>query len=230
MNKVLSVDEIQIKTKKATYVVSIFLLVILLVSVCFFAFKWHVRERNKNVFDEIYYSELFLMDWGFVFFPNYLKPSLAHVDGIDKSGRWGALMSGWTDDWTVESYKKNSIGENKEIKIWFYKDQKVMIIKYKFRISEEITLSFTYHYNVETKCLHQSFLLYDTLLEEDFKEGAVYSYLDQLELSILDIKQYSNEALYEIFLNDWFVGNEGYSQFSLDNLGKLTITKDPILE
>ena len=185
--------------------------------------------RVKNVFDEIYYSELKLMDRGAGSTPN---PSLANVESI-MYGEWGSLDSRWYEgESTIETYIEGVLDENKSLWLSFNKKKQTVVLFYIIDLDERVSLDFKYDYSVDTKQLYQIVEIYDGTLSDDrIKKGdEIYPYLEKYGISIDEVKRLSDEGLYDIFLTDWFEGNAEYSRFSMDDLGDIEIIKDSILE
>jgi|GEM_PF-6697452 len=206
---------------------------VLAIFVLFKGYDMYSHLNEKNVFDEIYYSELKLLK-GYIFKPN---PNIENLKQIEKDPRDRRISEWGTLGTAREYYKDGILGENKSITIWFCKGEveglsKKLEISYEIQISETVKLYLINEYDVSTKNLHQSVHIWDgTPNDGQSAYGEeIYPYLAQYGISIDEVKVLADEVLYEIFLPDWFEGNNGHSKFSMDNLGDFTITKDPILE
>ena len=201
---------------------------ILVVFVLFKGYDMYSHSNEKNVFDEIYYSELQLANADTKPFPN---PSMANVTQI-RVQNWKTPYIWYDNETHSEHYNIEALPEGRQISIHFNKKEKNMSITYYIDYSETFSLSITSFYDVDKSHLHQNVCAYDSSLSDDRHKCAeeIYPYLEQYGISIDEVIALSNEGLHEIFLPDWFEGNKGHSKFSMDNLGNFTITKDPILE
>ena len=207
----------------------VFICVVLSVLILVGVFYYRNYGRVKNVFDEIYYSELKLMNRGAGATPN---PSLANVENIVKSP-WGSDNKKWYDDGGVsEFYIEGILGEDKQLSVRFNKKELTVVLFYTINLDERVDMDFKYDYSVDTKVLYQIVEIYDgTLSDNRVKKGdEIYPYLEKYGISIDEVKRLSDEGLYDIFLTDWFEGNSEYSKFSMDDLGDIEIIKDSILE
>ena len=214
-------------SKKTKQVLGI-VIVIVVIFVFFKGYDMYSHSNEKNVFDEIYYSELKLANADTKPFPN---PSMANVTQI-RVQNWKTPYIWYDNETHSEHYNIEALPEDRQISIHFNKKEKNMSITYYIDYSETFSLSITSFYDVDKNHLHQSVYAYDSSLSDDRHKYAeeVYPYLERYGISIDEVIALSNEVLYEIFLPDWFKGNKGHSKFSIDNLGDFTITKDAVLE
>ena len=219
-------------SKKTKQVLGI-VIVIVVIFVLFKGYDIYNHLNEKNVFDEIYYSELKLLK-GYIFKPN---PNIENLEQIEKDPRDRRISEWGTLGTASEFYKDGILGENKSISFVFCEGElegvtKMLKISYRIKISETVALYLIHEYDVSTKNLHQRVYTWDgprndgqTAYGEE-----IYPYLEEYGVSIDEVIALSNEVLYEIFLPDWFKGNKGHSKFSINNLGDFTITKDAVLE
>ncbi len=150
--------------------------------------------REKNVFDEMYYSRVhryydWFGNWGIN--PREMFSNMEQMEGV---GRDSELI--YTEEqWFVENYAPEYLNENERLSISMRMDEKIMYISFYHDVEDEGQQWYTYCYYVDEKLL-----LYETNDPED-KEGR-------------------KDFLYEIFLRDWFAANEGISDYSMDDLGE----------
>ena len=169
----------------------IFTVVILLVLVTAGSAFYLNFGREKNVFDQMYYTRVHTNfdSWN----PGNFRGMFANMKQLENVSR-DAEQSFTQEGYFFETYKTEYLSENAGLSIVFFTSSREIIIEYD--IGEEdptLTKWYCYKYNVDEKSL-----TYTTNDPDDTN---------------------NKEFLYTILLNDWFSANP-HTRFSIDNLGK----------
>ena len=176
-------------------------IIIALMSVVLLVVGWTVAKkviRERNVFDEMYYSRVHrTYDWFGVIGgnPRTMFSNMPQMAGVTRDEEMVDTQEGIF----FEHYKEGCPDENENIQISFFIDDK------------EMYMDFVYDDGKDYKWYSYCYYVADKLLVYDSNDP------DNTE---------RKKFLYEIFLPDWFEANEGVSHYSMDNLGKFTFRDD----
>ena len=207
------------------------LILLLVVAMAMGGYRLYHYMRIKNVFDEIFYSELELKKKG------KANPSLGNVENINKGAGWGSRDDIWYEGYfMLEQYKREVLDADKYMSIEFINGmgrEQMLAVKYIFTFAEKIDLYIRYEYYVSKKQVYEQISIYDGTLKNNRDietREEIESYLKKYNISKEEVQALAQEGLYEIFLTDWFEGNKKYTRFSMEDLGDVEIIRDDLFD
>ena len=197
---------------------AIFLLVIALIV------KHNAEAKYKNIFDEIYYGE------ESIFHIPYGSSSFENIPGIKKQPRKDYKF----DDSVYENYTDNKTIDKRSWSIWFSFDfpEKMFSISFASKLQEDISFYVVYEYFKSKHLLVERVYVNHIITEYEEKTyrdiNTVKQYLDEAGIPLESIKKASEHLLYEKVIADWT--RYTTSNFSKENMGKVTIERSPLFE
>ena len=180
-------------------------IIIALMSVVLLVVGWTVAKkviRERNVFDEMYYSRVHrTYDWFGVIGgnPRTMFSNMPQMAGVTRDEEMISTEEGYF----YEHYDQKYLGINETLHVSMHTDSKKMYIDFSCE-DEDGYKWYVYCYYVADRVL-----VYDSNDPDNTER---------------------KKFLYEIFLPDWFEANEGVSHYSMDNLGKFTFRDDTVEE
>jgi len=187
--------------------------------------------RVGNVFREIYFSEVALLVDGYP-----TNPSLSNISKISDTPFGLQGNREVFEGVMVEEYVDGAMGNEKSFTIWVDTNEETLTLVYTYILEEtdsgKVELVFKYVYEIDTWIMNLYVEVFDDISASDnflVTNVEMCPYLEKYDLDWEDLRKISNKALYDLFLNDWFESNKGYTKFSKDDLGTITLFEDTYL-
>ncbi len=174
------------------------IIIITLLSIVLFVVGTNVAKkviRERNVFDEMYYSRVhrtFVDFWGA--WGGNFRTMFSNMPQMKSVSRDEEMIN-TQEGRFFECYKQEYLNDDERLHVSMYTDDKEMYITFSYD-DEEGHKWYSYCYYVDDKQL-----VYETNDPDNTER---------------------KNFLYEIFLPDWFEANEGMTHYSMDRLGKFT--------
>ena len=186
--------------------------------------KHNAEAKYQNIFDEIYYGE------ESIFHIPYGSSSFENIPGIKKQSRKDYKF----DDSVYENYTDNTTIDKRSWSIWFSFDfpEKMFSISFASKLQEDISFYVVYEYFKSKHLLVERVYVNHIITEYEEKTyrdiNTVKQYLDEAGIPLESIKKASEYLLYDKVIADWT--RYTTSNFSKENMGKVTIERSPLFE
>ncbi|WP_429949022.1 hypothetical protein IGJ55_002450 [Enterococcus sp. AZ170] len=178
--------------------------------------------KIKNVFDEMYYTEI----------KDMKKQTANGFPKMKQIKSWDRKKVQTFDDLTIinEQYKKEFLKQDENLTFHFGYTDKILSFVYTKKIDNGIFLQMGYSYFVKEKLLKEKVNVtlsgVDELDPTNNKE--IERYLDKHQISKDFLKDKSNEILYNTVIKNWV---ESYdSSYTVTDIGEVTIERDQLLK
>ncbi|MBO0445631.1 TipC family immunity protein [Enterococcus ureilyticus] len=197
-------------------------LVVLCIVISFIGYKGLEYLKIKNVFDEMYYTEI----------KDMKKQTANGFPKMKQIKSWDRKKVQTFDDLTIinEQYKKEFLKQDENLTFHFGYTDKILSFVYTKKIDNGIFLQMGYSYFVKEKLLKEKVNVtlsgVDELDPTNNKE--IEKYLDKYQISKDFLKDKSNEILYNTVIKNWV---ESYdSSYTVTDIGEVTIERDQLLK
>ncbi|MBO0423987.1 TipC family immunity protein [Enterococcus plantarum] len=174
--------------------------------------------KIKNVFDEMYYTEI----------KDMKKQTANGFPKMKQIKSWNRKSVQTFDELTIiqERYKDELLNQGESISFYFDDTEKLLSFGYIKQIDNDVFLQIDYGYRPKGKKLVESvgIVLADEKEVDPKSIKEIQKYLDKYQISKEFLRNKSNEILYNTVIKDWV---ESYdSSFTVKNIGEVNIEKD----